>query len=98
MAGGIVLTIGLLGLQNSRGAGSQEHADAGGTVMSLRGLDRGFETILCQSKPRKPVVPALKAGQRLIETPIIQRRDLTDTRCKINSLKAAWLQSAGATA
>ena len=61
---GVALAVGDLGLQNARGAGAHQHADASGAVACHRAPHVFIETVAAQRQCREPVVAAVVARQR----------------------------------
>ena len=90
----IALTVGEFGLQNTRGAGADEHADAPPAPARGRRLHGFEEAVLLQGKFGQTVVAAIEFLQIRRQTPCVDARDLADVGIDVDGLEIAALEAA----
>ena len=91
---GVAPAVCKFGLQNARGAGTDENTHAMRGVF-FDGVAHGIgELILLQSEKREPVVAAVKVRQMRGQLHVIHARDLAGVRGEIDRIKGAGRESA----
>ena len=90
----IAAAIGQLGLQDARGAGAHEDADAAGAVARDRGAHALFEAVGPQREQGQAVVAAVEGGQRRGQRVVVHASDLAHPGRQVHGLEGTRLQAA----